>query len=270
MFSALTGMPISEYVRRRWMTRAADDLVAGDDDLLSVAVRHGYSSTESFGRAFRAVHGARPTDVRRAGGPVRAQLPLRFHLTVEGSTPMDVRVLDLPAFRLIGPSARVPLVHAGANPHIAAFLRGLPPGTTDALAAFAAASADPATRPSGVVAVSDGLDPDRAEGTELTYQHAVAVPAGATPAVPGLPEGVAVATTEVAAGTWAVFASSGPFPAALQDTWARTATEWFPSQPYRLRPGPELLTVTVHPPAAGTPATSGPTADAEIWLPVAR
>ena len=31
---------------------------SGDDDLLGIAVRYGYGSTEAFGRAFRAVHGA--------------------------------------------------------------------------------------------------------------------------------------------------------------------------------------------------------------------
>ncbi len=60
MFSSLAGMPLSEYVRRRRMTVAAADVVRGEDDLLSIAVRHGYGSTEAFGRAFRAVHGVGP------------------------------------------------------------------------------------------------------------------------------------------------------------------------------------------------------------------
>jgi predicted transcriptional regulator YdeE len=38
------------------MTVAAADVVRGEDELLSIAVRHGYGSTEAFGRAFRAVH----------------------------------------------------------------------------------------------------------------------------------------------------------------------------------------------------------------------
>jgi AraC family transcriptional regulator len=79
MFSSLAGMPLSEYVRRRRMTVAAADVVSGGDDLLSIAVRHGYGSSEAFGRAFRAVHGAGPGDVRRDGGPpartTTAQVP---------------------------------------------------------------------------------------------------------------------------------------------------------------------------------------------------
>lgn len=49
MFSSLAGMPLSEYVRRRRMTVAAGDVVRGEDDLLGIAVRHGYGSTEAFG-----------------------------------------------------------------------------------------------------------------------------------------------------------------------------------------------------------------------------
>ncbi|WP_158883386.1 helix-turn-helix domain-containing protein [Amycolatopsis anabasis] len=126
MFSSLAGMPLSEYVRRRRMTLAAADVVRGEDDLLSIAVRYGYGSTGAFGRAFRAVHGAGPGDVRRDGGPLRTQPQLRFRLTVEGSIPMDTRILDRPAFRLVGHAARVPLTHQGANPHIQQHITALP------------------------------------------------------------------------------------------------------------------------------------------------
>src|SRR5690606_4161573 len=79
MFSSLAGMPVSEYIRRRRMTVAAADVV-GDEDLLTIAVRYGYGSTEAFGRAFRAVHGASHGDVRRNGGPSRNYPQLRFRL----------------------------------------------------------------------------------------------------------------------------------------------------------------------------------------------
>ncbi|WP_424936024.1 helix-turn-helix transcriptional regulator, partial [Arenibacterium sp. S380] len=67
MFSSLAGMPLSEYIRRRRMSVAAADLL-GDEDLLAIAVRYGYGSTEAFGRAFRSVHGVGPPP-RRPGPP---------------------------------------------------------------------------------------------------------------------------------------------------------------------------------------------------------
>ena len=126
MFSSLAGMPLSEYVRRRRMTVASGDVVRGEEDLLEIAVRYGYGSREAFGRAFRAVHGASPAEVRRDGGPLRTQPQLRFRLTVEGSTPMDTRLVDRPAFRLVGHSTRVPLIHRGVNPHIQQHIAAIP------------------------------------------------------------------------------------------------------------------------------------------------
>ncbi|MFC8310854.1 GyrI-like domain-containing protein [Streptomyces olivaceus] len=248
MFSSLAGMPLSEYVRRRRMTVAASDVVRGGDDLLSVAVRYGYGSTEAFGRAFRAVHGAAPRDVRRDGGPLRTQPQLRFRLTVEGSTPMDTRFADRPAFRLIGHATRVPLIHEGVNPHIQEHVAALPREAHVRLKALGD------TDPAGLLQVCDDLAPDSAEGSELTYLHGVAVSA-ATPAPDDLD------AIEVSAGTWAVFRSSGAFPDALQTTWAATASEWFPSNPWRLRPGPSIVAVLER-------AADFSTATSELWLPV--
>ena len=168
MFSSLAGMPLSEYVRRRRMTVAAGD-VLGDGDLLGIAVLYGYGSTEAFSRAFRAVHGISPGDVRRDGGPLRTQPQLRFRLTVEGNTPMDTRIADRPAFRLVGHSARVPLIYEGANPHIQAHIASLPEAEHLRLKGLND------TEPAGLLQVSADVDPDYTEGSELTYLHGVAV-----------------------------------------------------------------------------------------------
>jgi AraC family transcriptional regulator len=247
MFSSLAGMPLSEYVRRRRMTLAAGEVVRGGE-LLGIAVRYGYGSGEAFGRAFRSVHGAGPGEVRRDGGPLRAQPRLRFRLTVEGSTPMDTRILDRPAFRLIGHAARVPLIHQGVNPYIQQLVAAIPPGEHQRLKELSG------TEPAGLLQVCDDLDPDRAEGSSLTYLHGVAVPAGA-------PAPADLDAIEVPAGRWAVFRSSGPHPQALQATWAATATEWFPSNPWRLRPGPEIVAILDH-------GADFDIATCDLWLPV--
>ncbi|WP_433721004.1 AraC family transcriptional regulator [Actinoplanes sp. CA-051413] len=248
VFSSLAGMPLSEYVRRRRMTVAAAEVVRGEDDLLAIAVRHGYGSTEAFGRAFRAVHGAGPGDVRRHGGPLRTQPQLRFRLTVEGSISMDTRIVDRPAFRLAGHAARVPLLHRGVNPHIQQHIAGLPPEEHGRLKALGN------TEPEGLLQVTDDLDPDSAEGSELTYLHGVAV--SDDTAVPEDLDAI-----RVPAGRWAVFRTAGPHPQALQETWAATATEWFPSNPWRLRPGPSIVAVLER-------AEDFSTATCELWLPV--
>lgn len=142
------------------MTLAAGDVLDGGD-LLSIAVRHGYGSSEAFARAFRAVHGELPSIVRRDGGPLRTQPRLRFRLSVEGSEPMETRIVEHDAFQLIGHAARVPLVHEGVNPHIQQHIAALPPSEHARLKALSDAE------PTGLLAVSTDLDPDRAEGAEF-------------------------------------------------------------------------------------------------------
>ncbi|GAA1745210.1 AraC family transcriptional regulator [Dietzia kunjamensis subsp. schimae] len=249
MFSSLAGMPVSDYVRRRRMTVAAADVV-GDEDLLTIAVRYGYGSTEAFGRAFRAVHGVSHGDARRGGGPLRSQPVLRFRLTVEGSRPMDARILERPAFCLIGHAARVPLIHEGANPHIRDHVASIPAAEHERLKALSE------TDPAGILQVSADVDPDYSEGSELTYLHGVAVDADSA-----VPDDLDV--LDQPAGTWAVFRSSGAHPSALQEMWAATATDWFPSNPWRLRPGPSILAILDH-------SADLTTATCDLWLPVER
>lgn len=249
MFSSLAGMPVSEYVRRRRMTVAAADVVGGED-FLTIAVRYGYGSTEAFGRAFKSVHGVSHGQVRRDGGPLRSQPQLRFRLTVEGSTPVDARIVDRPAFRLIGHAARVPLIYQGVNPHIERHIAAIPAEEHERLKGLSD------TEPAGLLQVSADVDPDYREGSELTYLLGVAVSVDTA-----VPDDLDV--IDVPAGPWVVFRTSGAHPEALQSAYAASATEWFPSNPWRLRPGPSIVAVLDRAPDFST-------ATCDLWMPVER
>ncbi|GAA3805097.1 AraC family transcriptional regulator [Sphaerisporangium flaviroseum] len=247
MFSALAGIPLSEYIRRRRLTVAGAQVLSGEGTLLDVAVRYGYSSAEAFARAFRAVHGVGPGEARRTGAALRSQPRMSFRLIVEGSTSMEYRIVEKDEFRLVGKKARVPLVHEGMNPAIVAFLRGIDKEVVRRIEALSD------QEPRGIVNVSDKIAEGREEGTELDYYHAVVTSAEVPGDMDALP---------VAAGTWAVFESSGKFPETLQYMWRDVFTQWFPSNPYRTRPGPEMVQARL--------SEDGQTADAELWIPVER
>jgi len=246
MFSALADMPLSEYIRRRRMTLAGAELASGAQNVLDVAVRHGYGSAEAFARAFRAVHGISPADARRDGGPLRTQPTLRFRLSVEGSLPMDVTILTTPELVLAGHAVQVPLMHHGVNPHIQEHIASIPPEEHARLKGLSDA------QPNGILAVTGDLPPDAPEGSMLTYLHGVSL----RPSTP-VPDDLDV--IRVDAGAWAVFAAEGPFPETLQNLWASTATEWFPSNPWRLRPGPSIVRYLEF---------TGDRASCELWLAV--
>lgn len=249
MFSALAGMPLSEYIRRRRLTVAGAEVLSGRRPLLDVAVRYGYGSGEAFARAFRAVHGVGPGEARRGGAVLRSQPRMSFRLTIEGSGSMEYRIVEKAEFRIVGRKARVPLVHAGVNPAIEEFVRGIGQRELQRLEELSD------QEPHGIVSAVDNLDESREEGTGLDYYHAVV-----TGAPEPVPEGMESLT--VPAGTWAVFENSGEFPRALQYLWRDAFTQWFPANPYRSRPGPEILRTRL--------SEDGAEADAQIWIPVER
>ncbi|ARQ67570.1 AraC family transcriptional regulator [Streptomyces marincola] len=247
MFSALAGIPLSEYVRRRRLTVAGAEVLAGERPLLEIALRYGYGSGEAFARAFRAHHGIGPGAARRTGAALRSQPRMSFRLIVEGSSTMRYRVVEMPDFHVVGARARVPLVHEGINPAIAAFIRGLDPELVASIEQLSD------SEPSGLLAVVDKISDGREEGTELDYYHAVLRVADDAPAD--------LDTLHVPAGKWAVFENSGPFPEGLQTLWRDVFTQWFPANPYESRPGPEML-------RTAQLREGGTQAETTLWIPV--
>ncbi|WP_327738825.1 AraC family transcriptional regulator [Streptomyces nojiriensis] len=247
LFSALAGIPLSEYIRRRRLTVAGAEVLGGERTLLEIAVRYGYTSGEAFARAFRVMHGVGPGEARRTGATLRSQPRMSFRLIVEGSTSMEYKVVEKGEFRVVGRKTRVPLVHEGMNPAIATFIREIGQETLRRIQDLSD------QEPEGIISASDNLADSRAEGTELDYYHGVVTHAP-------VPEDMDALT--VRAGTWAVFESSGPFPQTLQYLWRDVFTQWFPSNPYRSRPGPEILRTRV--------SQDGTEANAELWIPVER
>ncbi|MFJ7085323.1 helix-turn-helix domain-containing protein [Streptomyces griseus] len=247
MFSALAGIPLSAYVRRRRMTLAGAEVLAGERTLLDVAVRYGYSSGEAFARAFRAVHGVGPGEARRTGAALHSQPRMSFRLIVEGSSSMRYRVVEKDRFRLVGRGTRIPLVYEGMNPAIVEFVKSIGKETLGRWEERATGE------PDGVLAVVGNHSAEDAEGTELDYFHGVV----SETEVPGASEAL-----DIEPGLWAVFESSGEFPLAVQYLWRDVYTQWFPSNPYRSRPGPSLSRTRV--------SEDGTHADAEVWIPVER
>ncbi|MFD9104668.1 GyrI-like domain-containing protein [Streptomyces virginiae] len=248
LFSALAGMPLPVYVRRRRMTLAGAEVLAGELTLLDVAVRYGYGSGEAFARAFRSVHGIGPGEARRTGAVLTAQPRMSFRVVVEGSTSMRYRIVEKESFRVVGRKATVPLVHEGLNEAASAHVENLDARAIVRMKALTGGE------PEGILSAVVHLTDSREEGAEVDYWVGVVARPGA--AAEGLD------ALDVPAGTWAVFDNRGPYPSALQELWRDVFTQWFPSNPYASRPGPELLLTQ--------PVEVGAETDSQLWIPVER
>lgn len=159
---------------------------------------------------------------------------------------MEVTITEKPELVLAGYAAEVPLIYEGVNAHIQEHVESISAEQNLRLKEINDAE------PSGILSVSHGLEPDAPEGSLLTYLHGVALSSGTD-----VPQDLDSSTVEP--GSWAVFASQGPHPETLQRLMAATATDWFPSNPWRLRPGPSIVRYL---------SFTGDEAHCEIWMPV--
>lgn len=249
MFSFLTGVTLSEYIRRRRLTLAAFELQSGDRRVIDVALTYGYSSPDAFARAFQSLHGIPPSAARENGHLLKSFSRMTFQLSIRGGVEMNYRIEERAAFRVVGIKRRVPIVFNGVNPAIAAMWEEL---TEERIAQLKSLSD---LQPQGLLQASVNFSEGRMqEQGELDHYIGVATSHQCPPDLTELP---------VSASTWAVFTSVGPFPETLQHTWGRIYAEWFPSSGYQLAAGPEILW-NEHKDVAS------PTFHSEIWIPIEK
>lgn len=102
MFSFITDVSLSEYIRRRRLTLAAFELQNSNVKVIDVALKYGYESPEAFARAFQNIHGVTPTSARNMGVQLKAYPRLSFHISIRGDVEMNYRIEQKEAFTVFG------------------------------------------------------------------------------------------------------------------------------------------------------------------------
>ncbi|WP_010677627.1 AraC family transcriptional regulator [Bacillus timonensis] len=249
MFSFLAGVTLSEYIRRRRLTLAGFELANSNLRIIDIAIKYGYSSADSFTRAFQTLHGVNPSEARMNGNNLKAYPRMTFQLSIKGGTEMNYRIEEKEGFNIVGIMKRVPIVFQDENPHINRMWKSL---NMDLISELKSLSN---VEPEGIIQASTNFSEGRMEEKgELNHYIGVAT----SNEYPNK-----FSELEVPASTWAVFESEGPFPSTLQGTWGRIYAEWFPSSNYQLTEGPEILSIK-------TKDLTSPAVKSEIWIPVRK
>ena len=249
MFSFLSGIGLSEYIRRRRLTLAALDLKDTNLRIIDVAVKYGYDSADAFSRAFHSMHGILPSEARSENTQLKAYPRMTFQLSIKGGCEMNYRIVEKGPFKLVGIKKRVPIIFKGVNPEIAKMAELLTPEIIKQLKAISN------VEPTGIISASVNFSEGRMEEKgELDHYIGVATSSNETADFDVL---------KIDASTWAIFESIGPFPETLQNVWGRIYSEWFPSSGYEVASGPEILWNE-------SPDTGNPKYRSEIWIPVKK
>ncbi|NLY20415.1 MAG: AraC family transcriptional regulator [Tissierellia bacterium] len=106
MFAYMSNIPLSEYIRRRRMTMAVNDLRNGEK-IIDIALKYGYSSPTSFNRAFQNIHGIPPSKAKESGVQLKSFSPITFKITIQGAEEMNYRIEDRGEIRILGISTAI-------------------------------------------------------------------------------------------------------------------------------------------------------------------
>lgn len=244
MFSYMVDYPLTEYIRRRRMTKAAIELRAENSRIIDVSLKYGYDSPTAFNRAFQSVHGVAPSKAKKEGVVLKAYPPIRFIIAVKGEDEMKYRIEKKGAFRIVGvreqihinvPEAfqEIPSLwgkHAGRIPELCKLMSG--------------------KEPVGVLGVTACMS-----GEKSDYYIGVTSEAGP-------PQGME--SYEVPASTWAIFDCVGAIakdPGVMQKLQKRIFSEWLPMSSYQYADAPDIEVYL-----EGDQASDD--YHCEVWLPI--
>lgn len=101
-FAQMSGISLSEYVRRRKLTLAAYDLQNTDTKVVDAAMKYGYQSADAFSVAFKRLHGISPIDSKKPNMKLTFYCRLRFALTIQGVDKMDYTIIERGVFNVAG------------------------------------------------------------------------------------------------------------------------------------------------------------------------
>lgn len=100
-FSMIMGMTAAEYMRKRRLSMAGQELARSKAKVIDVALKYGYDSPESFSKAFVRFHGISPSRAKRPGAILTLFNPMKIKIIVEGGKVMDYRIENRKEFQVL-------------------------------------------------------------------------------------------------------------------------------------------------------------------------
>jgi transcriptional regulator, AraC family len=101
-FTILTDISPLEYLRRRRLTLAAQELANSRIKVIDLAYKYGYDTPESFTKAFRRQHGISPSEARKSTRKLKFYSRLMIQVSLKGADPMNYNVVERTGFEAVG------------------------------------------------------------------------------------------------------------------------------------------------------------------------
>jgi AraC family transcriptional regulator len=245
MFSYMAEMSLNEYIKNRRLSLANVELINGAK-VTDLAYKYGYQSIEGFSRAFREWSGFLPSEVTK--NKIQKSFPkFTFYIDIRGGISMEFKIEKKERFNIVGLSKRVPIQFEGENQAIIELAQTITEQQRKEMHQLA------------------DLYPNQVLNVSYAFEDGYLEEKG------GLTHMIGFATTKenpfedleqisIEESLWAIFPNQGPFPATLQETYAKIYSEWLPSADYEVVDLPGISFTNFNGPSENRYS--------EIWMPV--
>ena len=101
-FSMLCNISLSDYIRKRRLSKAGMDLVKGKAKIMDIAVKYQYDNATSFSRAFEKFYGVKPSQIKKQKTGLKVFSKLHFDIKEEKDENIEYSIISRPKMILYG------------------------------------------------------------------------------------------------------------------------------------------------------------------------
>lgn len=245
LFSMVAGITANEYIRRRKLSMAGQELILSDKKVIDIALKYGYESPESFTKAFSRFHGVTPNAAKHSGTVLQSFNRLVIKIKLEGGTVMEYKIIEKEKFKLLAKvqAFRNESISEEGNTEIPDFWKQC--GTNGVFEVL--------KKHTKIHDIYGACAPISKESTYFDYGIGMVYEGGI------IPEGFRV--WEVTPTLWAVFKCIGEDGGCIGETWDRIFNEFLPSSGYNIMDAVDFELY---------PKNSNSDCFCEIWIPVEK
>ena len=95
IFAFLTGITLTEYIRKRRLSKAVEELTLTQEKIIDIAIKYQYDSQISFSNAFKKMHGVTPNQVRKENISLKIFPVIKFEPITNIVEELEFRTINL-------------------------------------------------------------------------------------------------------------------------------------------------------------------------------
>lgn len=102
IFSLMSNVSISEYIRNRRLSNAGQELYLKNEKVIDIAIKYQYNNATAFSRAFEKFHGIKPSEAKNNPEKLKMYTKLHFNEISQQSKNVEYKIVEKERIILYG------------------------------------------------------------------------------------------------------------------------------------------------------------------------